>query len=173
MVFRFSDQEPGSSLIFMGVVLLSSLASWFCFAQELNAEDNSLRHRPLGLFFILGLIIIAFAIETLGFHNVLQGRSISLLGSDLNCFGHIVASSIVPALLSVFLTRNFLVLNKFWSSLFVSFHVAALGIVWIEMNCADREFWHLMFGHQSSVIGVLIFFMVTDYFSRARASLIS
>jgi len=122
---------------------------------------------------VLGLLGTAFIYDEWVAHSILHERSLSLVAGDLSCHGHTLAVAILPLCVSAVLSRFFFVAQKRSAALFLAVHVTALSVLWTEMSCPDREFWHLLLGHQASVVGVFGIAIFLMYLSRVRASSIS
>lgn len=173
VVALYSKLDPKSSLLFLFATVLSSLAGWWTFTRQLNAPEVSQKLKTLGLTSVVGTLALAFFYDEFISHNVLHNRGASLTAGDITCFTHTVLSALVPLVVSVLLVRNFFVGDRFWSLLFLSFHISAMSVLWTEMSCPDRELWHLLLGHQTSVSGVFLIAIFSGYLIRKRVSSVS
>lgn len=173
IILIFSKLDPKSSLVFLVFTILSSLAGWWTFTRQLNASEVSDKVKLGGLTSVVGILTLAFFHDEFIAQNVLHGRGLTLSSGDISCFTHTVLSAIAPLVVSVLLVRNFWVGDRFWSLLFLSFHMTAMSVLWTEMSCPDRELWHLILGHQTSVIGIFLIATFSGYLMRKRASSIS
>lgn len=170
IISLFSKLDPKSSVVFLILLVSSSLAGWLYFTTQLNSPDDSKKLISIGAASVVGLLVTAFFHDEFIAQNVLHNRSASLTSGDLNCFSHTVLSALVPLTISVMMIKNFFVGNKFWALLFLSFHVTAMSVLWTEMSCPDRELWHLLLGHQTSIVGVFLLAIFSGYLIRKRVS---
>lgn len=122
----------------------------------------------------IGLTIVwiasSIAIENSFMGTILHERSFSVTSGDLSCFWHTTISTIGPLLVFPLVFRNFFYARPLWAMTFMTLHLTFLGLILNELKCPDRELWHLMMGHQTSVIGVGLLMMVITFVVRKRFS---
>jgi uncharacterized membrane protein len=173
MVSFFSKLDPKSSGFFLFLSVLTSVVGWLFFARFLNADDEGENIKKLGILSVLGILTAAFFFDGFVTQNVLNQRALSITQGDFSCFTHTVLAGILPLVLGSFFIRYFFTANKLWAFIFLSFHVSALSVIWTEMTCPEREIWHLLFGHQLSVVGILGITIFLNYLVKRRAFSIS
>lgn len=105
---------------------------------------------------ILALMFGSLLFETSFMGTVLNQRGLTLTEGDIKCFWHSVVSTIGPLLVFPIFFRQFFFARPFWALTFMSFHLALLGSLLNELKCPDRELWHLILGHQTPVMGVMM-----------------
>ena len=173
LVLFFSKLDPNSSTVFLGLSLLSSLAGWFFFTRLLNSDDSEKNIQFFGISSVIGIVVAAYLYDDFLVHNILHERGLSMTGGDLSCFSHTVLAAGLPLLIGTLLIKSFFVGKRIWAFGFLAFHVSAMSILWTEMTCPDREFWHLIVGHESSFIGAFVLVIFLAYLTKRRASLVS
>jgi hypothetical protein len=142
-----------SSVLYPILLSMGVIISGWVFAHLARSSDDKASSLSSVLFLILSLIFVGFSLEY-GMGNILHQRELSLTAGDFNCFWHSVASSIGPVLLFPVFFRKFFFQRTGWAIAFMSFQISLMASLLTEMKCPDRELWHLLFGHQTVVVGV-------------------
>jgi hypothetical protein len=142
-----------SSFLYPFLLLLGVIISGWVFAHLARSSDEKASSLSSVLFLILSLIFVGFSLEY-GLGHILHQREISLTAGDFNCFWHSVASSAGPVLLFPILFRKFFIQRPGWAITFMSIQISLMASLLTELKCPDRELWHLLFGHQTVVVGV-------------------
>ena len=113
----------------------------------------------------------SFLIEDLFMGTVLHGRALSVSIGDFDCFWHATISAVGPLLIFPVLFRHFFFARPVLAMAIMSCHLGFLGSALNELNCPDREMWHLILGHQTSFIGVGLLMMMIIFVLQRRAFL--
>ena len=120
----------------------------------------------LAILWIAGSVVI----ENSFMGTILHERSFSVTSGDFSCFWHTTISTIGPLLLFPLVFRNFFFARPLSAMTLMTFHLAFLGLILNELKCADREFWHLLMGHQTSVIGIGLLMLGITFVARKQFS---
>lgn len=175
IIFLIIDTLQGTSgfkasFVFLSLNFLASLFGWFFFTQNLNGQMTKNRN-------IVVLVSLVFLTAFGFFYSDISGtvfhqRSFALSSDDITCFKHIVFLTLPAAIVYPFFLRNFFVQKPGWMLAFMITHVSLLSITVVERQCSNREFWHLILGHQSSYLGIIILFIAFYILMKKLASLI-
>lgn len=147
----YEDLILMSSVLSFSLAILSSLLGWLFFTRFLN-DDNKKGMIFLGLLSFIALI--PFFHDTFMTQTIYYDRGLSVTEGDWICFTHSLLGSLLPILAFPVLIKNFFVPKFKWMVLFFVLHTGLMGIVTMELKCHDRQFWHLIMGHQSSLLGM-------------------
>ena len=146
-----------SSVTFLLLLLLSSLLAWWNFFGLLNATSK------VQTFWhgVWPSITIGFFLNLMHefyFSNSIEyQRNFSIYLEDWPCFLHSLFMGLLPTVLLFFVFRKFLIpYPKKSINLFAIFSIFS-SLVITELSCPNRELWHLVMGHQSSILGIVVF----------------
>ena len=161
------DLSLSSTIFFPVTMFMVSVLSWVLFSQFLNQEEEKPGYVYGAL--LAAVILGAFLYENFSAHSILHNRTLSLTSGDYYCFFHSVLRTIFPALLFPFLMKQFYVIQKKTALFIGAIHLTMMSLILTELRCADREMWHLILGHQSSLIGIIIILFLIFYVFRKKA----
>lgn len=166
-----SDIQLRSSALYLFFITLGVVASGAIFitiTQHLNLKRSFFK-------MWLGAIVLwmggGFLIENFFQNTILHQRNLSLTQTDLTCFWHGTLTTLGPVLIFPFIFKHFFTTQKKWALTFMSLHLAFMGSLLIELQCPDREMWHLILGHQSSFLGVGACLIVITLYAQKLVSL--
>lgn len=161
------DLSLSSTFLFPVTMFLVSILSWLLFSQFLNQESE----KPAFLFggLLFTVVLGAFLYENFEGHSILHQRGFSFTNGDFNCFFHSVLRAMVPAIMFPFLMKQFYVIQNNAALFIGAIHLTMMSLILTELRCADREMWHLLLGHQSSLIGISLFLLGIFYLFRKKA----
>lgn len=166
MSFFGKDLSLSSTVFFPLTMFLVSILSWVLFSQFLNQETD----KPVVAY---GVVLLVFVIGALLYenyeaHSILHQRHIGFTNGDFNCFYHSVLRALLPSLLFPFLMKQFYIVQKNGAMIVGAVHLTMMSLIVTELRCADREMWHLILGHQSSLIGISLLLIGMSYLFRKR-----
>ena len=159
-----------SSAYALTVSLLASILGWLFFTQLLNSSSSDNKFYISGLASLGTLVGSAFLYDELIARNILHDQPLGTSSGSLGCLGYTLLVTLLPMVLGSFLIRYFFVQNRFWASIFLTFHLGLMAILWIDLTCYDRELWHLVLGHQSSLLGIFGLLIIFSFSPKKLAS---
>jgi hypothetical protein len=159
-----------SSAYALSVSLIASILGWLFFTRLLNSSSGDNKFHIFGLASLGTLMGSAFLYDELIARNILHERALGFSSGDMGCLGHTLLVTLLPMVLGSFLIRHFFVQNKLSAFIFLTLHLGLLAILWIDLSCYDRELWHLVLGHQSSLLGIFVLLIISSFFPKKRAS---
>lgn len=149
-----SKLNLNSSVMFLALISLACLGSWWAFTRWLSADESVRSHSWAFLACVLGVITMAFLYENFIGHSIAHLQGFGFTSAEANCLFHTVLIAIVPIAFSLALAKLFFIARPIWAMVFLGLHLTLMSITWTEMSCPSREFWHLMLGHQAAVFAV-------------------
>lgn len=136
------------------LVILQSvviLLSWMIFVRNLkgNFQYNGLT--------IVGMISLAVMTLFIGLKQgvISHNASAAVSIGELSCFSHIMFSIIPSLILFAVLIKNFFVFHPWSLGAIAAMNLSFLGLSAMELKCHNRELWHLLLGHYSTIIFVV------------------
>lgn len=150
-IFTYEDLKLSSSLPFMIALVVGAFISWLIFTWNLNQEKPGVG-RWLGLIAVI--LGGAFVYDYFAINLINMGRGAAVASSDVRCFNHIVLSALIPIAVFPFFIKFFFIPRVYWAISFLAVHISLLSIAVLELKCHDREFWHLILGHQSASVAI-------------------
>ena len=160
-----------SSAFYVVSEMIGSLITGFMFIYLFlhpELKENSIKKM---LIFALCWMAISLFIESYFMKTTSNARGLSLNSGDMSCFLHSTIVTAGTLLVFPFIFRHFFFARPKSAIAIMSIHLAILGSGLNELKCPDREVWHLILGHQTSVIGVGLFLMLVIFFFRISVSL--
>lgn len=142
-----SNLEPLAAIALLFTLTLSFLL----LRQRLKAMTGP--WGPSLILFLLPLMTLllsTFFLPSIGF-----SRSAQLSSGDVDCLSHALLGACLLVALSFFVIRHYFIAQPVSITLCLSSFTGGLILLWLEMCCQDREFWHLLNGHQSSLLVIL------------------
>ncbi|GEM_PF-6728553 len=165
-IIRFPDLVLNSSYLALGLEAGCAILGWILFTKSLNNPKSSNLNLALFLGIVIGTLSLVFSFD----HSVQHERALSVTSGDWSCFTHTVMSALVPVVLFGALMKNFFVTNTKATLSFFTVYLSMIAVMSMELKCHDREFWHMIFGHQSSVLGIFVLILGAYLLKKKLAS---
>lgn len=166
---KSSNLVFSSSTILLGLNIIAAGLSWFFFSLNLNRTFA----QKWDWLFLTSLVTLVIAGLNLDYFSglILYQRPFSFQSADVSCFNHIVLSTIPTAIIFLYFIKNFFVARPLWTIAFLTGHVSLLAITVMELKCHNKEFWHLLIGHQTTYFAIFMIFLSLWALKQKRASL--
>lgn len=159
-----------SSWIYLFFSLTGVLVSGFLFIHITRNVDLKLSHLVAWIIVFIFWILLALLIESQLMGTIMNTRTETMTYNDFNCFWHSVISAVGPILVFPIVFKHFFVSQPNWAISFMGIHLAFMGSLLTELKCPDRELWHLLLGHQTSFLGVVLLLVIVTYLRRKLIS---
>lgn len=145
-----------SSPLYLVFQITGAALAGFLFIKLYRSQTHLSPWMERAPLLIVMIMVIFFFVENYLPGSIQHSRSFGFMKSDFNCFWHAAVSTVGPIVFFPFLLRNFFFSRPIFASVLMSFHLAFLAGLLNELKCPEREFWHLVLGHQTPVIGIAL-----------------
>ncbi|MDH4468040.1 MAG: hypothetical protein QE271_08280 [Bacteriovoracaceae bacterium] len=159
-----------NSSLYLVFLLMGTLISWLAFTSLLNPIRSSQTFWTSILGSLMIGVILNLVLENFISQTIAHQRNLSLRIEDWSCFWHTVLIGSLPIILLFATFRNFFIPNPRKTIVLFSLSTVFSALVVTEISCPNREWWHLLFGHQTSILGIMFVANLIFYIRKFQQS---
>lgn len=160
--FFMKNTETTMSLSSWTFHLIILAATWFFFLKNLNYD---FRYNTAAIAGVLLLIVISTSLGLIN-GDIHKTQQANFSFSEFNCFRHILLATLPSLIFFPFVLKNFYVFNRGALAILAAGHLGYMSLALIEFKCQNRDFWHLILGHDTAIPVLVIVILLIIFLGR-------